>query len=59
MATSSMIVQAVHKAEMRVESHCPGWPHFDRHGNCLCFCGRCLGPGGCRCGPCSHQSHPR
>jgi hypothetical protein len=38
-------------------SHSPGWPHLDRHGNCLCLGGCCVGAGGCRCRACSHRSH--
>lgn len=40
------------------DSHSPGWPHFDRFGNCLCEKKCCLS-GGCVCkSGCSHQSHP-
>ena len=46
-------------ASGKVASHSPGWPHLDRHGNCLCTGGCCLGGGGCRCRECSHRSHPR
>jgi hypothetical protein len=40
-------------------SHSPGWPHYDRRGNCLCTQGCCIAAGGCRCRSCTHQSHPK
>jgi len=39
-------------------THEPGWPHLDKRGNCLCLRRCCIGPGGCTCETCSHQSHP-
>lgn len=38
------------------EEHTPGWPHFDKKGNCICFCKKCFGPG-CICRACSGVGH--
>lgn len=57
--SSSMNRQKIDAADESKNSHSIGWPHRDRFGNCLCFCGVCIGQSGCRCVSCTHQSHPR
>lgn len=59
MKPGEMQARRIERADASQGAHSPGWPHFDRHGNCLCTLGCCLGPKGCRCrGGCTHRSHP-
>lgn len=46
-----------HKSARDKEGHNIGWPHYDRKGNCLCYCRRCFGPGGCIDRWCAGHNH--
>lgn len=37
--------------------HSVGWPHYDRHGNCICLCPHCFGKAGCVCRYCPGHNH--
>lgn len=46
-----------HKSAKDKEGHNLGWPHYDKKGNCLCYCSRCMGTGGCICKFCAGHNH--
>jgi hypothetical protein len=46
-----------HKSAKDKEGHNLGWPHYDRRGNCLCYCPRCFGSAGCIDRHCAGHNH--
>jgi hypothetical protein len=58
MARSKDIELAdAHKNARDKEGHSIGWPHYDRRGNCLCYCWRCFGSAGCIDKHCAGHNH--
>jgi hypothetical protein len=46
-----------HRPDKNKDGHNLGWPHYDRYGNCLCYCWRCFGSAGCIDRHCAGHNH--